>query len=148
LQHFVKYTNANLSTLPSTAPLPSTPFPVDVSPYRSTRSPPLAPHPYSHHTRSPCLPSDTCFFLTNLALLPPPDATPYPGPNRVKSLTQWENHVGFVGRGWLEGDTTEMWKEEERWSLDWSYEFAVDGDPRTAFRNTDGEFDLSRSIGA
>ncbi|GAA5855579.1 hypothetical protein JCM5353_005456 [Sporobolomyces roseus] len=137
LQHFVKLTHANLSTLPSTAPLPSTPFPVDVSSYHSTRSPPLAPHPYSHHTRSPCLSSDTCFFLTNLALLPPPDATPYPGPNRVKSLTQWENHVGFVGRGWIEGDTTEMWREEERWSLDWSYEFAVDGDPKTAFRSPD-----------
>jgi len=38
-----------------------------------------------------------------------------------------------------------MWREEERWSLDWSYEFAVDGDPRTAFRSPDGELSFSTS---
>lgn len=85
------------------------------------------PHPYSHHARSPCVPSDLCFFITNVPLLLPPDATPYPGPHRVKTLSDWENHVSDLGRA------------EETWSLSWGYENAIDSNPGTAFRSLDGE---------
>lgn len=105
-------------------------------PYRPSLPEPLPPHPYAHHARSLCLPSDLCVFHTNIALLPPPDATPYPGPEQVGSLQRWEEHLGWVARGWTEGD--ELWREEETWARRWAYQFAVDGDVKTAFRSPNG----------
>lgn len=111
---------------------------VSSSPYRSSLSPPLPPHPWSHHARSICLETDSCLFLTNIQLLPPPDASQYPGPEKVKGLEEWEEAMGWVARGWTEGD--ERWREEERWATEWGYANAVDGDPTTAFRSPDCEF--------
>ncbi|GAA5846050.1 hypothetical protein JCM3766R1_001350, partial [Sporobolomyces carnicolor] len=125
VEHFTHYLNATYSGLPATTPLPTSPVPVDTSHYREASPPPLVPHPYSHHARSPCVPSDLCFFFTNVPLLLPPDATPYPGPHRVKTLSDWENHVSNLGRA------------EETWSLSWGYENAVDSNPETAFRSLD-----------
>ncbi|GAA5872920.1 hypothetical protein JCM16303_006879 [Sporobolomyces ruberrimus] len=125
LHHFVEYLNVSLSKLPPTTPLPTVPIPIDTSSYRSTPPLPLALHPYAHHARSPCLPSDLCFFITNIPLLLPPDSTPYPGPHRSTTLGDWEKHVGMIG------------KAEEEWSLAWGYENAVDGKPSTAFRSVD-----------
>ncbi|GEM11861.1 CCR4-NOT transcription complex subunit 1 [Rhodotorula toruloides] len=104
-------------------------------PYRPSLPEPLPPHPYAHHARSLCLPSDSCIFHTNIALLPPPDATPYPNPERVGSLQIWEEYLGWVARGWIEGG--ELWREEETWARRWAYQFAVDGDEKTAFRSPD-----------
>ncbi|GAA6042739.1 hypothetical protein JCM8097_005558 [Rhodosporidiobolus ruineniae] len=142
LQRLVSFLDADF---PSSAALPSAPRSVDVSPYRSSLSPPLPPHPYAHHARAPCFsvsassPRDSadpqCLFLTNLALLPPPDAVPYPGPDTVGSLQRWEEHLGHTARGWMEGG--EMWSEEENWKRRWSYDGAVDGDPSSAFRSMD-----------
>lgn len=116
------------------------------APYRSSLSPPLPPHPWSHHARSICLETDSCLFLTNIQLLPPPDASQYPGPEKVKGgLEEWEEAMGWVARGWTEGD--ERWREEERWANEWGYANAVDGDPGTAFRSPDCEFfSLSPSL--
>ncbi|GAA5909510.1 uncharacterized protein JCM6883_003969 [Sporobolomyces salmoneus] len=123
--HFARYLNATFSKLPSTTPLPINPLTLDTEIYRNTPTPPLPPHPYAHHARSPCVPSDLCFFLSNIPLLLPPDATPYPGPNRVKTFSEWEQHVGTIG------------KAEEEWSLEWGYENAVDSKPGTALRSLD-----------
>ncbi|GAA6009552.1 hypothetical protein JCM11491_003601 [Sporobolomyces phaffii] len=125
LQRFVRYLNLTFSSLPPTTPLPTSPVPIDATSYGSTRPPPFPPHPYAHHARAPCVPSDLCFFLTNVASLLPPDATPYPGPNRVKSLSEWETHVGTMGQ------------VEKEWSLRWGYQNAVDGRPTTAYRSLD-----------
>ncbi|GAA5967764.1 hypothetical protein JCM8115_006439 [Rhodotorula mucilaginosa] len=109
---------------------------VSPTPYRSSLSPPLPPHPWSHHARSACLETDSCLFLTNIQLLPPPDASQYPGPEKVKGgLEEWEEAMGWVARGWTEGE--ERWREEERWASQWGYGNAVDGDPSTAFRSPD-----------
>lgn len=108
---------------------------MDTSAFRKPQKVPLAPHPYAHHTRSPCA-DDTCVFLTNIAQLPPPDAVPYPGPDRVR-LEEWENHLGHNARGWMEGG--ELFNEEESWAVRWPYSAAVDDDPRTAFRSPDGK---------
>ncbi|BGP66545.1 CCR4-NOT core subunit cdc39 [Rhodotorula toruloides] len=120
-------------------PSPDTPLTnvrtISPVPYRPSLPEPLSPHPYAHHARSLCLPSDSCIFHTNIALLPPPDATPYPGPERVGSLQRWEEHLGWVARGWIEGE--ELWREEETWAREWAYQFAVDGDEKTAFRSPD-----------
>lgn len=116
---------------------------VSPAPYRSSLSPPLPPHPWSHHARSACLETDSCLFLTNIQLLPPPDASQYPGPEKVKGgLEEWEEAMGWVARGWTEGE--ERWREEERWASQWGYGNAVDGDPSTAFRSPDRE--CSRSL--
>lgn len=112
-------------------------LPVSPAPYRPSLSPPLPAHPWSHHARSVCLETDACLFLTNVQLLPAPDASQYPGPEKVKTLQEWEEQMGWVGRGWEEG--TERWREEERWAERWGYQGAVDGDPETAFRSPDGE---------
>ncbi|GAA5872830.1 hypothetical protein JCM1840_005863 [Sporobolomyces johnsonii] len=135
LLHLTRFLFAQFPALPPSTPLSKRPLAIETSPYRHSLSPPLPAHPYAHHVRSPCMPSDACFFLTNIPLLPPPDATPYPGPQRVRSLQEWEEHVGWVARGWVEGG--EMWAEEERWALDWPYMNAVDGKPETAFRSPD-----------
>lgn len=131
-------------------PSPDTPLTnvrtISPVPYRPSLPEPLSPHPYAHHARSLCLPSDSCIFHTNIALLPPPDATPYPGPERVGSLQRWEEHLGWVARGWIEGE--ELWREEETWAREWAYQFAVDGDEKTAFRSPDGAlafFESARS---
>ncbi|CEQ40826.1 SPOSA6832_02462 [Sporobolomyces salmonicolor] len=137
LLHLTRFLFAQFPALPPSTPLPKRPIAIEISPYRHSLSPPLPAHPYAHHVRSPCMPSDACFFLTNIPLLPPPDATPYPGPQRVRSLQEWEEHVGWVARGWVEGG--EMWAEEERWALDWPYMNAVDGKPETAFRSADSK---------
>ncbi|GAA5866964.1 hypothetical protein JCM3774_003736 [Rhodotorula dairenensis] len=108
---------------------------VSPAPYRPALAPPLPPHPWAHHARSACVESDACLFLTNVQLLPPPDASQYPGPERVGSLQRWEEQLGWVARGWTEGN--ERWREEERWALEWGYANAVDGDPSTAFRSPD-----------
>lgn len=118
---------------------------VSPAPYRSSLSPPLPPHPWAHHARSACLETDTCLFLTNIQLLPPPDASQYPGPEKVKGLEEWEEAMGWVARGWTEGD--ERWREEERWASQWGYGNAVDGDPSTAFRSPDCQSSLCRSRG-
>ncbi|GAA6025465.1 hypothetical protein JCM8202_003622 [Rhodotorula sphaerocarpa] len=110
-------------------------LPVSPAPYRPSLSPPLPAHPWSHHARSVCLETDACLFLTNVQLLPAPDASQYPGPEKVKTLQEWEEQMGWVGRGWEEG--TERWREEERWAERWGYQGAVDGDPETAFRSPD-----------
>ncbi|GAA5999501.1 hypothetical protein JCM5350_002780 [Sporobolomyces pararoseus] len=125
IEQFSHYLNASFSKLPPTTILPNTPVPLDVTFYRTPASPPLTPHPYAQHVRSPCVPSDLCVFLTNLPLLLPPDSTPYPGPNRVKTFGEWENHVRTIG------------KAEQDWTLNWGYENAVDSNPRTAFRSLD-----------
>ncbi|KAK4048899.1 hypothetical protein OIV83_004455 [Microbotryomycetes sp. JL201] len=114
--------------------LPTVPDFVDVTRFKQTPLPPLEPHPYAHHARSPCL-SDTCTFLTNINLLPPPDSVPFPGTTKVANLESWENRVGWVARGWIEGG--EMFNEEETWALKWPYAHAVDDDERTAFRSPD-----------
>jgi hypothetical protein len=78
----------------------------------------------------------------------------------MKSLSQWENKLGWVGRGWLEGLTEEekasgeeegeLFKEGETWALKWGYGNAVDGDAETAFRSRDGalfySFDISHFL--
>lgn len=111
---------------------------VSPAPYRPALAPPLPPHPWAHHARSACAASDACVFVTNVQLVPPPDASQYPGPpDRVGSLQRWEEQLGWVARGWTEG--TERWREEERWALSWGYANAVDGDPATAFRSPDCE---------
>ncbi|GAA5831629.1 hypothetical protein JCM11251_000776 [Rhodosporidiobolus azoricus] len=155
----VRLTDFLDTSFPSAGDLPTAPLNIDTSPYRSTPAPPLLHHPYAHHVRAPCLtlpfpsssspsssssfahlPADPqCLFLTNLALLPPPDAIPYPGPSVVPSLEKWENHLGWTARGWMEGgqDGAEIWAEEEGWKRRWSYEGAVDGDVGTAFRSLD-----------
>ncbi|GAA6009378.1 hypothetical protein JCM10207_003754 [Rhodosporidiobolus poonsookiae] len=137
---------------PTSASLPPVPVLTDTSPYRTSLSPPLPPHPYAHHSRAPCLSTPRsssssssallagladpqCLFITNVPLLPPPDAVPYPGPEAVGSLQRWEEHLGYTARGWKEGG--EVWAEEESWKRAWSYQGAVDGDPRTAFRSPD-----------
>lgn len=65
------------------------------------------------------------------------------------SLSAWENRLGWVGRGWLEGPTPEesergeageLFKEGETWAIKWGYGNAVDGDWGTAFRSRDGTF--------
>lgn len=119
----------------------TTPLTIDSAPFLASPLPPLPPHPYAHHTRSPCS-SDTCIFLTNIPLLPPPDAIPYPGPEVVQSLDEWENHLGWTARGWREhgGDGAEVWGEEEGWAKDWPHAAAVDGREGTAFRSRDGTF--------
>lgn len=114
--------------------LPLRPLTIDTSAFVAPSLPPLPPHPYAHHARSPCA-DDACVFLTNIALLPPPDAAPYPGPSRV-SLEEWENHLGWVARGWIEGK--ELFNDEETWATGWPYAAAVDGRPETAFRSPDG----------
>ncbi|GAA5988666.1 hypothetical protein JCM10908_003667 [Rhodotorula pacifica] len=108
---------------------------VSPAPYRPSLSPPLPPHPWSHHARSVCVETDSCLFLTNIQLLPPPDASQYPGPEKVPTLQGWEEMLGWVARGWTEGD--ERWREEESWAVKWGYKNAVDGDPTTAFRSPD-----------
>ena len=118
-----------------------TPNAVSSTPYLAPPKPPLAPHPYSHHARSPCH-SDSCVFLTSIPLLPPPDAIPYPGAENV-GLEQWENHLGWVARGWMEGG--EIWAEEETWAKSWPYAAAVDGREGTAFRSPDGQLGFYKS---
>ncbi|GAA5969540.1 hypothetical protein JCM3765_002659 [Sporobolomyces pararoseus] len=125
IEHFSRYLNASFSRLPATTPLPTTPVQIDMSFYRTPTDPPLKPHPYAHHARSPCVPSDLCFFVTNLPLLLPPDSTPYPGPHRVKTLGEWEHHVRTIGTA------------EQDWTLEWGYENAVDSKPGTTFRSLD-----------
>lgn len=113
---------------------------MDVIDYLYSQEPPLSPHPYSHHARSPCT-SDTCTFITNIPLLPPPDVVIYPGPS-IK-LTDWENHLGWTARGWMEGG--ELFAEGESWARKWNYAQAVDGKLETAFRSPDSKFfDLDR----
>lgn len=129
-----KYLGVEYTGIPQSA-LPAVPAKVDTSAYRRPQTLPLAPHPHAHHARSPCA-DDSCVFLTNIAQLPPPDAVPYPGPDRV-TLEEWENHLGWNARGWMEGG--ELFNEEETWAVRWPYSAAVDDDPKTAFRSPDGE---------
>lgn len=135
---------------PSLIELPE-PQPVDTYKFKATPEPPLEKHPWAHHTRAICA-SDTCTFITNVPLLPPPDTVPYPVRThlnlsvsaidepvlRPPTLDEWENHLGITGRGgWTEGglDGRELFGEGERWALRYGYENAVDGDWTTAFRS-------------
>ncbi|GAA5875879.1 hypothetical protein JCM8547_001693 [Rhodosporidiobolus lusitaniae] len=167
LLRFTSFLTSSSSSSPpspfSTTYLPSLPPPLSNPPstsqYRDTLSPPLPPHPYAHHARSPCLsvpfpsshsPSSSsssdlldpvCIFSTNVPLLPPPSLLPYPGPLAVGSLQRWEEHLGHVARGWREGmrerGEGEWWSVEEGWKGKYGWAKAVDGDPRTAFRSAD-----------
>ncbi|KAM0747421.1 hypothetical protein T439DRAFT_329152 [Meredithblackwellia eburnea MCA 4105] len=134
LVHLVNYLTMVSGVALPPAKIPITPFSVDTSAYFATPMPPLTPHPYTHHVRSPCA-DDSCLFLTNIALLPPPDSAPYPGPSVVKTLEEWENHLGPTARGWMEGG--ELFNEEEAWAAHWPYAAAVDGFHGTAFRSPD-----------
>lgn len=102
---------------PATIESAATPLEVDVEPYRATPPPPWPLHPYAHHSRAPCA-DDACIFITNVAALPPPDSVRFPyarDPNSTISLDAWENSLGFVGRGWIEGG--EMYADGERWAM-------------------------------
>lgn len=100
-------------------------------------SPPLPPHPYAHHVRA-ANPHDTMSFVTNVPMLPPPDAVTYAG-GRSKGvdLTAWEDRLGWAARGWVEGG--ELYADGERWALDWDYASAIDDDLRTAWRSPSSE---------
>ncbi|SCZ96021.1 BZ3500_MvSof-1268-A1-R1_Chr8-1g09951 [Microbotryum saponariae] len=137
IQHLYKY--LDIPTTPSKPgekfKLPSKPLLLDTHAHHHTsRSSKLPPHPYTHHVRSPCH-TDTCNFITSVALLPPPDSVPYPGPEKVGDLETWENHLGWTARGWIEGN--ELFREEETFANKWAYAHAVDGRDETAFRSPD-----------
>lgn len=110
---------------------------VDIESYRDTLRPPLLPHPYAHHSRAPCA-DDTCLFITNVAALPPPDVVRFPyatQANDTITLDAWENSLGWIGRGWIEG--SELYADGERWAIDWPFQAAVDRDWQTAWRSVD-----------
>ncbi|GAA6004003.1 uncharacterized protein JCM10292_000647, partial [Rhodotorula paludigena] len=136
LTRLSNYLNVSYPPAPATGELTQLSLPRSL-PHRAPVSPPLAPHPHAHHARALCTPpSDACLFLTNLAHLPPPDAVPFPGPERVAGgLQAWEEHLGHTARGWKEGG--ERWSEEEDWARRWAYRNAVDGEVATAFRSMD-----------
>ncbi|GAA5849348.1 hypothetical protein JCM9279_006456 [Rhodotorula babjevae] len=127
------------------APPPASPLtalslpPLSSPPHHLSPSPPLPAHPHAHHARAPCTPTDACTFVTNLALLPPPDSARFPGVAAVgegaQGLQRWEEHLGHVARGWKEGG--ERWSAEEDWAREWAYEGAVDGELGTVFRSPD-----------
>lgn len=119
-------------------------LPVQTSSYQTTIPPPLPPHPYKNHARSPTIsspssshPAITSVFHTNVHLMPPPDVVSFPSPSSY-NLTQWEESLGWVARGWIEGG--EIFADGERWALDWPYENAVDGEFGSAWRSRDSTF--------
>lgn len=140
--------NEGENPFPVAKELPTQPITsnLNLSSYHNPRPPPLPPHPFAHHTRSASH-AGTTLFITNLALLPPPDSATYPGPNVVE-LEAWENRMGYEARGWMEGG--ELFAEEEAWAGRWAYEFAVDGkvegNAMTAFRSRDGTSASSKRV--
>lgn len=105
----------NVTSVPlATEPIAKAPLYV----YREDQPVPLLPHPHTHHARHVSPDDDGVTLVTNIHMLPSPSALTYPGPDHVQ-LEQWEDHLGHLARGWMEG--TEVYREEEAWFVRWHY---------------------------
>ncbi|KAH8919529.1 hypothetical protein BT69DRAFT_1337198 [Atractiella rhizophila] len=97
--------------------------------------------PSTHFVRAASV-TDVSGLWTNLPLYPSPTKIDFPyslflsNATGMRTLNEWEEHLGWIGRGWLEPPAG-IWDVGETWAVNWGYGGAVDGDFRTAFRSID-----------
>jgi hypothetical protein len=84
-------------------------------------------HPYWHHSRSVSRSNDM-IFLTNVASLPPPHALEYKR-HPARNISLWEQELA----------SPEIWGAGKAFAERWTYENAVDGDYRSAWRSPDSK---------